>query len=332
MMRSLYRRKTILAMILTISLLITPGLQGSLDLMAASQEQQSTSSPQTAPGDVPFQRLLASGKQNRLLTCDFYVKAEFDRAISLAKPYELSPGILKAGVIPHHLLAAPLIASFLEASAQQGDFDTVIIIGPSHYPTANKVITSYCGWQTPFGTVLNDSEIVERLVSNIGISAVADDDNMQLDHAATGLVPFIKYYLPDVKIAACLLSNKLEKEREEELAKELFRLSREKNILLLCSVDFSHTLMPIEAAEHDLQTINAVKNFDYATLSSFSDTNIDSPQSIKILLRFLEQLGISKITLLDHSSSDRILKTSLTDPLFYGGTTTYQIYCAMAQS
>ena len=120
----------------------------------------------------------------------------------------------------------------------------MVFVAPSHYPTAQRAVTAQSGWQTPFGVVENDRMITETLMGGT-LAARADEDNMQLDHAVSGLIRYVKYYLPGAKVAAVLLQNRLEPERVEALAKRLLALSQEKKILLVCSVDFSHYLTPV---------------------------------------------------------------------------------------
>ncbi|TCL43165.1 AmmeMemoRadiSam system protein B [Harryflintia acetispora] len=260
----------------------------------------------------------------RLLTCDYYSEESFLRSVREAQPYE-ADGALIAGVVPHHLLAGRLIASFFATAVESGaEYESVVFVAPSHYPTAQRAVTNLSGWQTPFGVVENDRMITEALMGGT-LAARADEDNMQLDHAVSGLIPYVKYYLPGAKVSAVLLQNRLEPERVEALAKRLLALSQEKKILLVCSVDFSHYLTPERAALHDERTRAALAAFDYQTIAGFDDSNMDSPQSITVFLRYLQGRGAGEVRFFDHSSADRILGLPPGDPAYREGVTTYFI-------
>ncbi|MDD5032224.1 MAG: AmmeMemoRadiSam system protein B, partial [Patescibacteria group bacterium] len=65
--------------------------------------------------------------------------------------FDLSGKEVVAGIIPHHLLAADLIAEFFY-NLRGKNYDTVILLGPNHFDSGNySMITSGYDWQTPYG-------------------------------------------------------------------------------------------------------------------------------------------------------------------------------------
>lgn len=320
------RRAPILACFLFCALLGTScaGSQPAQDVPAPSRQEARASLKEGTSLEEQVTLGESGGGGERLLSCDYYDEASFRRSVREARPYETN-GALIAGVVPHHLLAGRLIASFFATAAENGEeYESVVFVAPSHYPTAQRAVTSLGGWQTPFGVVENDRTITEALMGG-KLAAKADEYNMQLDHAVSGLIPYVKYYLPGAKVSAVLLQNRLEPERVEALAKRLLALSQEKKILLVCSVDFSHYLAPERAALHDEQTRAALAAFDYQTIAGFSDSNMDSPQSITVFLRYLQGRGAGEVRFFDHSSADRILGLPPGDPAYQEGVTTYFI-------
>lgn len=289
---------------------------------AAADGASSSTADRGEEGDAPKKGMDPAPSPTRLLQCDYYREDEFLRSVAGAKSYDLG-GELIAGVVPHHLLASQLIASFFQTAAQ-GDYETVVFVAPSHYPTSERAVTSLLSWQTPYGICENDAQLTRRLMDS-GLRARVDDANMQLDHAVSGLIPYVKYYLPDAQVSAVLLQNRLEPQRAEALAGELLRLSEEKKLLLICSVDFSHYLTPREAAAQDAVTRRALEEMDIPSIQRFSDSNMDSPQSVTVFLEYLMGRGVEEVTFFDHSSADRILGLSQSDPLYQEGVTTYFI-------
>lgn len=268
--------------------------------------------------------------KEKLMESIYYDREIFYRSVNFPEKYEID-GQLIGGMIPHHLVAGDMIAGFFELATKQAvQYDTVLIVAPSHYPEncTSDVLTTTADWNTPFGIVKNDTEISERLINNKLIAPQNSAENVEFDHAIGGLVPFIKHYLPDAKLAVCLVSNKVFDERLEEIWDTLANEAmgdENKNVLLLASVDCSHYLMPNEAEVKDKETIGAIAEFDYQKLLKFSDKNIDSPQSVTTMLKAGEKQN-AKLSLLGHSSSEVKLPHSMDNPIYDEGVTTYQTY------
>jgi len=65
------------------------------------------------------------------------------------KELDLSNKNVVAGIIPHHLLAADLLAEFFY-NLQVKNYETIILIGHNHFNSGNSdIITSNYNWQTP---------------------------------------------------------------------------------------------------------------------------------------------------------------------------------------
>ena len=264
-----------------------------------------------------------------LLSCRYYEEASFLQSVDGAKPYPAG-GELVAGVVPHHLLAGRMIASFFaRAAGEETPYESVIFVGTSHYPTKNRLTTAESGWQTPFGTLDNDREFTRRLLEDGRIAASAEAPAMENDHAISGLIPYAAYYLPGVPVSMVLIQNTVDSGRVEALAQAVSEYQKERRALLICSTDFSHYLLPEEAALCDGQTRRAIEEYDYAAISRFTDRHVDSPPTLAIFMKTAQPYG--PVHFFDHSSSERILSVPLTDPLFSEGTTSYFVLGALSQ-
>ena len=237
-----------------------------------------------------------------MLNCLYYEPERFLAATASPPQYDRSSGLL-AGMVPHHLLASDMIAGFFNIAAK-GDFERVVIVAPSHYPEecGQDVVTALADWVTPTGTVRCDREATGQLLSNKFVSAEDNPPALEKDHGVAGLIPFVKHYLPNAKVMVCLLSNRLTEERRAEASRLLRELCANGKTLLVASVDCSHYLGPEEAAAMDEITAAAIESFDLKTVMTFGDSNIDSPQTVSVLLELAadQQLTIKR---LDHSSS-----------------------------
>ncbi len=263
------------------------------------------------------------------LRCLFYERDGFLAAIAAPREYT-GAGRLTAGMVPHHLVASDMIAGFFAMAARdEAGYDAVLILSPSHFPEncAADVVTTGAGWETPYGPVACDTAAVDALVSAPGLGAADDPAAVEADHGAAGLVPFVRYYLPRARVAACLVSNRLGGEALTALVDTAASLCENNRVLLVASVDCSHYLSSANAAARDEQTKQAVASGDMARILTFGDANIDSPQAVVTLLETARRQG-ADITLLDHASSADKLPFSSDNPAFREGVTTYHVYAA----
>ncbi len=247
----------------------------------------------------------AYGSERRL-SCKHVSEDLFYHALKRARGYdgEAFAG-LTAGVVPHHLTAAALIGGFFNAAGGGGNsgdgsgnsFDTVIIVGPNHSANplgGDEVTVSFKGWDAP-GNAECDTEIIKRVTElKLTDGVIREDDaRMEDDHAVSALVPFINYYWPEAKVAPLLVGRSLTYGDTLKLADGLTEIitASGKRALLLCSIDFSHYLTPGEARIRDAETLGEIQKAGYEAIHSFTDANADSPASLIIFLRYLENTG-----------------------------------------
>lgn len=257
----------------------------------------------------------------------FFERNSFLSATMSPNKYE-SNGKLIGGIVPHHLLASDMIAGFFSmASDQSENFDTVLLISTSHFPenTGSLVVTSTLDWKTPYGNVKNNREISQEFIENSAIDAENNWQAVEADHGVAGLVPFVKYYLPDADIATLMIANNLDRFKLDSLSDEIAQICENKRVLLVASIDFSHYLFPDQAAVKDVETVAAIDAMDMGKIVGFGDGNLDSPQTMGVFLKLLQKSG-GKIDQLDHSTSPDKLPYEITNPIFSEGITTYFVY------
>ena len=128
----------------------------------------------------------------------FFDKDTFYSGIAQSKRENRSfTNHISGGVIPHHLYPGFIITDFFSRLAKQNP-KTIILIGPNHYERDNYIaLSSMYGWETPFGVVWPDEHIVNELVET-GVMKI-DETVVPKDHAVAGIMPFVKYYLPETK-------------------------------------------------------------------------------------------------------------------------------------
>ncbi|MFZ2834567.1 MAG: AmmeMemoRadiSam system protein B, partial [Candidatus Moraniibacteriota bacterium] len=137
--------------------------------------------------------------KNEPLKVQFYdEKTFYDSLIWLKNnPKTFSDCQIVTAVVPHHLLAGFMPAGLFAKLASQ-KIETVFVVGPNHWEKGEKILTSNAIWETPFGNVMPNEEIISDLKEK-GLMQI-ENYIMQKEHSTTGLFPLIAYYLPNVKI------------------------------------------------------------------------------------------------------------------------------------
>jgi AmmeMemoRadiSam system protein B len=247
----------------------------------------------------------------------FYDKAQFDAAVRAPREYSCG-GLLRGAMVQHHLVAADMIAGVFSHAAQDREaYDTVLILSPSHFAqnAKSEIVTATADWATPFGLAAADTVIARALLDDSALGAANDAQAVGADHGAAGLVPFVRYYLPDAKITACLISNKVSPGKLLALEEAVQKICAAKRVLLISSCDCSHGLSAAQAAQRDEMTREAIESFDFLRLARFDDRNTDSPQAVAALLFAARENGW-KQTFLDRSVSSEKLPQAEQDPAY----------------
>lgn len=250
------------------------------------------------------------------IKCNFYNEKEFKRSVSDMKPTGPSEIKIKGGIVPHHLLACNLISSFF-SSLSDSKPDYVVVIAPNHNGIGKKqIITGSRSWATPFGVLDGDTELSKSLLEDIDT-----EENypvLENDHSISGLVPYIKYYIPDSRIIPVMLKGSLSLEDCKNLSQRIQRTMAGKNYVIIASIDFSHYLTLDKAEKMDEITLKAIQDRDYKSIRNMGNDNLDSPPSLITFLETMQQTGVDKFNVTAHSNSDKIggIRTESTTSYF----------------
>ena len=228
----------------------------------------------------------------------------FEKSIATPKNYPATVNAV-AGVVPHHLTADSLIAGFFQ-SISGGSYNTVIILAPNHFGRSGDIVTSLLDWNTYNGGLLCDTTIEPEIAKLSNFDVKLNNATVQNDHSASNMVPYIQHYLHGAKVAPLLLSNRITLDMSKKLAEKLYKISRNKKVLVLCSIDFSHYLTAYQATQKDSITRTAIKNFDIPRISVMGNSYLDCPPALMIFL-FYCQLQAAPVTILDNSNSSVLL-------------------------
>lgn len=137
------------------------------------------------------------------------------------------------------------------------DYETVIIIAPSHHVAFEGCsVESLDAVETPLGTIPVDKDIAALLLKESRFSYVAEAHAQE--HAIEVQLPFIQKALPGAKVVPVIMGTQ-DQDMAERLARVLFQVAKSKRVLVVASTDMSHYLTKKEANVLDASTINLVK-------------------------------------------------------------------------
>ncbi len=226
-------------------------------------------------------------------------KATYGQLEKIKPRFDFSDKVY-GGIVSHHLLAAIDIAGFYGSLSNQ-KIDTVVLIGPNHFGTgADNIAVSNYDFETPWGKVKTDREIVDDFVT--GKVAKINEDVFAGEHSISTQIPYIKFYLPQAQIVPMAIKINTAKSDLLNLAMAISEIN--KNIIVVASVDFSHHTGKSVAVENDKKSIETIMNFDTDNLYTL---NIDSPPTIFVLLNYLKSVEARKMDYWQQNAAD-ILK------------------------
>jgi AmmeMemoRadiSam system protein B len=204
------------------------------------------------------------------------------------------------GIVPHHELASGIIANFFKNLAASQP-KTIILLGPNHSEHGRyRALTSRFAWKTKNGNVMPAFPVIDTLIKNHTV--MVDEKILPDDQALATLMPYIKYYLPDVTVAPILLSSRFTAVEVKQLAASLSNVTN-KDTAVIASADFSHYLPAKQAEMKDSVTYATIKRFDYPQLLKMSSDYLDSPVSVAVFLMLMQQRQRTNTILLDHTNS-----------------------------
>lgn len=253
-----------------------------------------------------------------LVSCLYFDEASFMKAVSSAVVFETDISGLHGGIVPHHLLAGSMIASFWKTVSQQ-KYDLIVIIGPDHFRKGRSDLTTLStGFSTIYGDVYSDRKLVNTLIQQNFASE--EPEVMETDHAISSHIPFISYYMPDTPILPLLVKGNCDAGKIRALSNSLLKAVKDRKVLFVASMDFSHYL-PLETAnEKDEYTEKVIRDFDDDKIAEMTNDHLDSRPSALFHMNTLSALEAKEIQKWDHSNSDIISKTNT------GYTTSYFLF------
>jgi len=186
--------------------------------------------------------------------------------------------------VPHHLLAADLIAGAF-ARLQGHVYRRIVILSPDHFSRSRSPFAvTRRDFETALGRLTTDRAAVDRLLAN---PLVTESSLFSQEHGVRALLPFIAHYFPQALIVPIAIRPSSQPADWEALARTLAPLLGP-DTLLVQSTDFSHYLPQSEARQCDQETLRVLSGGDpHQVLTLIEPDHLDSRgcQFLQLLLQ-----------------------------------------------
>ncbi len=173
-----------------------------------------------------------------------------------------SKGQTVAIISPHagYIYSGQVAAHSFKA-VQGQKFDSVIVIGPSHYVPFRGVATYDCaGFRTPLGVIALDSELIAALVKRE--ARIKDlPDVFRQEHSLEAELPFLQVVLPGFKLVPLVMGDP-DITTCRWLAEAIVECTKGKSMLIVASSDLSHYHSYDVAAEMDQRLLHKIGAMD----------------------------------------------------------------------
>jgi poly-gamma-glutamate synthesis protein (capsule biosynthesis protein) len=162
--------------------------------------------------------------------------------------------------VPHHLLAADMIAATLHL-ASAGKYERIVLLAPDHFRRATRPAATT---RRPFRTALGEVRVDDAAVSTLlADESVAESNLFSHEHGVHAILPFLAAWFPGVPVLPMAIDVRSRPADWERLADLLEPLVKPRT-LVIQSTDFSHYLAQPVAARHDQETLRCLAAGDAA--------------------------------------------------------------------
>lgn len=157
---------------------------------------------------------------------------------------------------------AGLVAASAYRLVQGKDYETVVIIGPSHhYGFDGCSIYLHGGFETPLGVAAVDESLALELSRASGYGYIPEAHAEE--HSVEVQVPFIQKTLAKAKIVPIVMGYGYQTRTTiNALANSLSKVLPGKKVLVVASTDMSHDLPKKDANDIDANTASLIKSFN----------------------------------------------------------------------
>ena len=207
----------------------------------------------------------------------------------------------KIVVLPHHLLASPLIYKGVLSLDIKDSKSTVIILSPNHSNTSNCPISySNSSWSTPYGDIKVNQNILNKISYQ---KELCEDSNaFKSEHGVATILPYLKFQYPDIDIVPLIFNKNIPLSALDTLSTKISDALSDEKVFLVSSLDFSHNLTSNQSYINDAETKSFIKARDYHKLNSLGPDYLDSPPVLITTLQVADKASLAESEI-DHKNS-----------------------------
>jgi AmmeMemoRadiSam system protein B/AmmeMemoRadiSam system protein A len=241
------------------------------------------------------------------------LSAMVDDLLAHASPPPINDPIL-AVVAPHagYQYSGP-VAAFTYAALKGRKFSRVVVIAPSHYE-AFDFTSIYDGdaYATPLGTVGVDKAFAMQLAKMSPTMRLSSQGHIPTakgaEHALEVELPWLQRVLGDFQLVPVVMGDQ-SYESSRALGVALAKLIQGSDTLILASSDLSHYHQYDEAVKIDHKTLNALRAWDYFSMSRNFEARIwEACGGAPIVAAMIaaERMGANQALVLKYANSGDI--------------------------
>ncbi len=253
---------------------------------------------------------LAQGVRKPVWAGQFYdgdkarLSARIDAFLADAAPAPVS-GEIRVLIVPHAgYVYSGRVAAFGYKLVQGRDYETVVILGPSHRVAFEGAsIWPDGAFETPLGSAAVDAEAARLLTRSGGFLFNAEAHAEE--HSIEVQVPWIQKCLPRARIVPVVMGTPSETVTRA-MAAALAELAKTKKILVIASTDMSHYLSKKDANALDHETaelVRALKTGALARGAQRNDNRLCGVMPVLAALAYAQKEGPAKVDVLKYADS-----------------------------
>lgn len=235
----------------------------------------------------------------------FRAVIESERRDLPAAPFPVS-GI----TVPHHLLAADLIARGVGA-AQGNRYGRIVILSPDHFSRSrHPVATTRRDFETVFGPFANDREASGSLLADADL--VEESDLFDKEHGIAAILPFLKAAFPEARIVPVVISYRARRPDWDRLLALIAPLVGP-DTLVVQSTDYSHYLPVAVSRQRDQESLTIIAADDVEAVERLvASDHMDSKAAQYIQMRLQRARGSRATVIANRNSVEYIPYASRT--------------------
>jgi AmmeMemoRadiSam system protein B len=227
------------------------------------------------------------------------------------KSVEHGPRKIVGIVSPHagYQYSGSIAANGYSELAKDGVPQSFVILGPNHTGYGSGVSTLTEGsWETPMGLTPIDDELAKKIKKSVSIMDI-DEAAHANEHSIEVQLPFLQFLFKDAAkfVPICMMMQDLQTSRD--IARGIVEQSKENDIFIIASSDFTHYEPQDVANRKDKLAIDAIVRLDDAALNELGESNkvtMCGYGPITTLIAAAKIIGGVKAELLTHKTSGDI--------------------------